>query len=434
MSEYHEFDGKNEDDINQDVNLHSDSEGFGEPAGEQPTEVAESPPAEKPVEEEQSKRSTAVLDLIAGVEEQLEQMRHAQSACVEEIESIESRKQNISDREEEIVQMRSTLDEQESQLQGRQADLDRMHEEVAAKQQAMESQQQDILNREQSITERSEQLSQQQEALASSQDNLNRAQSEFHAEKLSLESERASLRDEMQRLSSNLDEAKARSEQSEQRCEELQREHSELIAQRDTLTASLEATDARVAKAESAIQTVQAESLELSNKLEEAASVIERRDCELEAARGEAAANLKVQEELRGVLTTREDELNDLQGSFELATERLQALANAVAEQAPRLEEGAAAAALCRQYESRIELLNNELKEAQSQSNQTEHNAESDGQYAAAQEELARIRLELEDSIPLDEHQRIIASLESQVSSGSDGESVEDRALRAEYA
>ena len=429
MSEYHEFENSTEHEGEFEANTGSQAE----PQASTPPESEGSSECNQH-EQDHRNRSEEVLDLIAGVERQLEHMRNAQSACVDEIESLEDRKKHISEREKEISDIGDALAERQTHLDEHKGELEQAQRELEASRDQVNRKSEELSEREVAVEERTRELDGRFSEFEAKRSEYEQAQAQLQADRQSFSSEQESLNQERDRLSSELQEAKARAEQADSRCNELSSQHSELVRQIESSSSNLQEAQTRAAQAEEAIEKVQAESIDLARKLEEAASVIERRDFELDEARTEAAASNEVQNELRSEIATREGELNDLQSSFDIATERLQSLANAVAEQAPRLEEGAAAAALCRQHEAKITSLKKELEEAQARATSSGESSASDAQIAAIREDLELARMELEDSIPLDEHQRVVSSLEAQVSAGCDGETTEDRALRAEFS
>ena len=69
-------------------------------------------------------KSAEVLDLIAGVEDQLEKMRNAQTACVEEIDSIENRRQQIITRETELAEFAREFEQKNTEFEARTTELD----------------------------------------------------------------------------------------------------------------------------------------------------------------------------------------------------------------------------------------------------------------------------------------------------------------------
>ena len=359
MSEQHESDDTFESDVESDTPVES-----GE--GSQSVQGGGSPRSD-----ENRKRSAEVLDLIAGVEKQLEQMKNAQSACIDEIATLEERKVKVSAREQATEQRVSELDAQDA--------------EIETMRQALE-----------------------------------KSRSELETAEASLKSERETLQQDRERITAESEQASRRIEAADAKCIELKTELATHSEELKTTSVTLE--------------KIKSESLELSSKLEEAAGVIESRDLQVEEARAETASTKLSHAEMERSIASRESELSELQDSFDIATERLQALANAVAEQAPRLEEGAASAALCQQQEERIQSLGEDLEKSRARVKDFQKVGDGDEALVVAREELERIRSEMEDSIPADEHERVVSSLQSQLSAAVDGAPVGDGEIHEELS
>lgn len=322
-----------------------------------------------------SHRPAEVLELIAGVERQLEQMKNAQSACADEIASLEDRKKAIASREGELASLASELDASRADLENRSSDVERREQGVSEALAEVESKEADCAAREQHVEKRSEEL----EALAGELDSRSKE----------LDAERASLASEKETINESLDEARSRLQETE-----------------------------------SSLTKVQEESLELSSKLEEAAGVIESGEEALAEARAETESVRKSHEGLSDELENKDRELKELQESFDVATERLHALADAVAEQAPKLEEGATAAALCLQQEEQIKGLAADLDEARNKIDSLESIGDGDEALATARNELERLKGEFADSIPIDEHERVVSSLQAKLTGLKSSDSI----------
>lgn len=373
-------------------------------------------------------KSSEVLDLIAGVESQLERMRSAQTACVEEIDSLENRRQEIELRENEIASRESGLAERAAALDGQAADLeergtvlDQRAEAVAGELASIENRTRELDHRDEAFEQRAAGLEDERERLEVERAGLERERESFDEERIRLVNDQAAARAESAAL-------RSRAETMESEFTALEEERERLERRAVELNDALEAMTNRVDAAESSAKDVENELVELTERLEQAASAIEARDARIregEAALEELQAEFDGVEsersELRESRDRRELEFAELQSNLDLATDRLHALSEAVAEQAPRLEEGATAIALCRQQEQRIEELTTQLSNARNELNRAQGANDPEGLLASTREELERVRMELEAMIPLDEHRRVVASLEASRARDTDG-------------
>ena len=349
-----------------DVSSDRNGDGPGEPAaGRDSTPIG--PPGPSPI------RSDEVLDLISSVEDQLQRMRSAQSERVAEVETLEQRRHRIDDLTRE--------------LDRRQAESQRT----------------------------ADQLEQRESALRDRGEALERSMAELESGESELAEARASFASESSTLHERLAEAESGKADVLGRCTRLEEQCSELLEANRDLEASALRNQQDARERDEVEHALRADLLatrsdreHLARELEESNRAVERHQLAIEA---------------------RESELAGLQSDLGTAMERLRNLAEAVAAQAPRLEEGAEALALCHSQQQRIESLSSELSEAR----HALADAGTVGDASALEtcrQELERLRVDLEDSIPHDEHQRVVTALEARLSTASTGSGADADSLQ----
>ena len=344
-------------------------------------------------------RTDEVLDLIAGVEDQLERMRNAQATRVSEIESIEERRQSLETREAEVAEIGRQLEQRQGELESRRCELDEFEVRLEESRTTMDSATDEIARRERELDERTQRF-----VLAENE--LNERRSAFEKRLADLERERDVLASDRNAFAADraamlaeLAALRGRTEELESLRSNHHRERDALAGRIEELTSTLDSMSDRAAVAEEHAAQLDQQALDLSANLEQAADAIEVRDAQI------AERDMRISE--------RQAEFEELQGNLELATDKLQSLAAALAEQAPRIEEEAAAAALCRQQEGRLAILSEELAAARAEITRLERTDDPEDLLSSTREELHRVRLELDEMIPLDEHRRVVASLEA---------------------
>jgi chromosome segregation ATPase len=373
-------------------------------------------------------KSAEVLDLIAGVENQLEKMRNAQTACVEEIDSIENRREEIRTRENEITEIARQFEEKNTEFETRVSEFEERERHLDQRQATLELTMKELETRERGYEERNSQFEQLQAGIDSTRQQidsdraiLNRDREQFEQERQTMVSERAAVTAELASLKNSF-------ETMENEYIALGVEREALSNRVDELNDSFEQMVARVTEAETNAGNLENEMVGLTSKLEQAATAIEDRDARiterdetLAEFRGKVGSLESERTDLNDMIEKREVEFNELQGNLAIATDRLQSLAEAVAEQAPRLEEGATAVALCRQQEQRLKALSHDLSEARAEIGRVQSAKDPEGLLAAAREELQRVRMEVDEMIPLDEHRRVVSSLEAKAAEAGGG-------------
>jgi chromosome segregation ATPase len=384
-------------------------------------------------------KSAEVLDLIAGVESQLEKMRNAQNACVEEIDSIENRRQEISNRENEISELGREFESKNSDFETRVAEFDDRERHLEQRQATIELTMNELETRERGFEERNSQFQQVQAGIDATRQQIDSDRAILSRDRETFDQERQSLVNERTAVSAELASLKNSFEMMENEYIALGVEREALSNRVDELNESFEQVTSRVNDAEGKAGILENEMTDLTSKLDQAATAIEDRDARL-SEREETVAQFKEKVgslesergELHGRIEKREIELDELQGNLVIATDRLQSLAEAVAEQAPRLEEGATAVALCRQQEQRLKTLSQDLTEARAEIGRVQSAKDPDGILAGAREELQRVRMEIEEMIPLDEHRRVVSSLEAKCAKGVEAGGGVDPAVSVE--
>ena len=438
MFEHHDIDDHGPEESG-NASEHHDSESTTEAFN---GSDAGSTPSVTPSDADGRTRTSEVLDLIAGVENQLEQMRSAQTACADEIDSIETRRQEIADREQELVDLGRQFDERRDSLDDRAREMDDRESRLGDRKTELDAIAGDLESREQGHEQRRAEFERMQESFDADRARFESERAALLHDREQFEQEREVLSAERVAAEAEVTALKARTEEIETTFHALNQERDALTTRVAELTESRQELESRANTAEGRASTLETEMIDLSSKLEDAASAIERRDEEIaghrasiDKARSETEELENRHADLTTRLSDRDAELEDLQASLKLATERLQSLADAVSEQAPRLEEGATAIALCRQQEQRMKTLNEELASAREEIRNLGNSNDPDGVLDSTREELSRLRAEIEEMIPLDEHSRVVNSLESRLADASEGSSdVEagDEALRRE--
>lgn len=351
------------------------------------------PPGPSPI------RSDEVLELISSVENQLQHMRSAQSERVAEIETLEDRRLHVED--------------QGRELDRRQAEHQRAAEALEHRRASLESELGSLARREQALAAQAEEhsahcleLERREGALRDRGEELDRSIADLESRESEFAEARASFASESSTLQERLAEAESAKADSLGRCTRLEQQCSELLAANRELEAAALRNEQEARERDEGERALHAELAasrsdgeQLARELEEANQAVERHQLAVEA---------------------RESELAGLQSDLGTAMERLRSLAEAVAAQAPRLEEGAEALALCRSQRQRIESLSNELSEARRALADAGPEADASA-LETCRQELERLRADLEDSIPHDEHQRVVAALEARLSTGPQG-------------
>ena len=368
-------------------------------------------------------RSDEVLDLIASVETQLEQMRTAQSDRVGEIETLEARRNRIGEQEQKLEERGKALAQSEQALQERLSEFETQSTALEDRSRTFESSQAQHQADIERLDSRSSELDRRQEEIDGLVRDIDDRRASIDSASRALENDRAQFESEKASVEESIQDAQASVAAYENRCSELEQEVSELRSRHDDLADRFEQSQFECSESEkrhgdlqSELEQFRNDSLDLSEKLESAASVIEEKENQIESARSELQGLESERDSALETIAEREQELSQLQSNLELAMNRLQSLATAVAEQGPQLEEGAAAIALCRSQQERLEALSGELEEARSRLADPAL-GDLDSTMASAREEIDRLRTDLEDSIPVDEHNRVVAALETQIDS-----------------
>ena len=388
-------------------------------------------------------RSDEVLDLIASVETQLEQMRTAQSDRVGEIETLESRRNRISEQELQLEERGRGLERSEQELQGRLSEFETQASAFEQRAAAFESSRNQYEADVEKLDSRASDLDRHQAQIDEMMREIDDRRASIDSSLSELENDRTQFESERSAIDEGIRDAQASVSAYENRCGELEQEVSELRSRHDELAERLKQSQFECTESQKQhgdlrdeLNQFRSDSLDLSAKLESAASVIEGQEQQIESARSELQSIESERDSALRTIAERDQELSQLQSNLELAMNRLQSLATAVSEQGPQLEEGAAAIALCRSQQERLESLSTELEDARSRLADPDL-GDLDATMAAAREEIDRLRTDLEDSIPIDEHNRVVAALENQVDSAasvSGLSEVDENAIRAQLA
>ena len=416
----------------------------GSPSEADAPSLAESVDSSQPDTSRPSRiRSDEVLDLITSVENQLEQMRSAQSDRVTEIEDLESRRSRIDEQADQIQNRQQQLEQGEHDLQERLEEFNARFEEFSERKREMEDASARHLTAVDECERRAADLDQREQKFDAMIQDLEQRRSDIEDSAKTLEQDRSKFVSERSEIEAEIRDAEASMQAYESRCSELETEVGELRARHEEITSRLDQSQSEFNDSEQQRSGLQAEleqfrndTLELSGKLDSAAGCIDELELNLESARGDLRDIETERDSALKVVADRDQELSELQSNLELAMNRLQSLATAVAEQGPQLEEGAAAIALCRTQQERLSALSTELESVRAQL-QDPALVDPEGAVSEAREEIDRLRTDLEDSIPVDEHQRVVSALESRLASAPKTEGMtedDENAFRAQLA
>jgi len=360
-----------------------------------------------------SNSTNEVMDLIASVEDQLEKMKSAQVNRSHEIESLESRRADLARREKEIACESERLGTLELDLETRSLSLID-HEAACAERAvsmevmrtALDADAEDMLRRERDLADIQERSScerneivLEQGRLAGERDELERARVEFDVE--------------ADRLKAELVSAHQAIAETESIRAALEDQADRLHARHDQMSSSMEESNARAESFRSEVESLKSGSIELVSELQSAADAIKRLEAdrvEIDDELNNCRADLeRSNESARSAI----EERDEIKANLELAMDRLQALAQAVSEQAAELDEGAVAISRCRELEERMETLSRELEEAHDRLDRDARASETDDSesLARAEEELHRLRTELESCVTLVDHESAVQNL-----------------------
>jgi chromosome segregation ATPase len=396
----------------------------GSPSEVDTSSLAESVDSSQPDTSRPSRiRSDEVLDLITSVENQLEQMRSAQSDRVTEIESLETRRSRIDEQAGLIEGRQQQLAQGERDLQARLEEFNAEFEEFSERKHDMEEASARHLTDVDECARRTSELDQREQKFDAMIQEIDQQRSEIEDSSRRLEQDQSKFASERSEIEEDIRSSESAMEAYQSRCGELEGEVGKLRDRHDEIASRLEQSQTEFSDSENQRSDLQAEleqfrndTLDLSGKLESAAECIDELELNLESARGELRAIESERDSALEVVSDRDQELSELQSNLELAMNRLQSLASAVAEQGPQLEEGAAAIALCRTQQDRLSALSTELESVRTQL-QDPALTDPEGAVSEARSEIDRLRTDLEDSIPVDEHHRVVSALESRLAS-----------------
>lgn len=431
-----------------------------------------------------------VMNLIASVEDQLEKMKSAQANRSSEIQTLESRREDLSRREQSICEESKRLETLELELTSRLEDLVKREnrcierdESLEIMRSALESDSGDMIRREQEITdlrarfeEDKTEIVLERGRLSGERAELENARVDFGIEadqlkaelesarqavadtesiRASLEEQADGLRRQHEQMNSTLEESNSRAESFKAEAESLKTSSLELVAElesarqsvadtesirasfaeqadrlREEMDSSLEESNSRVESFKAESESLKSGTLELAAELESAAGVIEKLESEhLEITSELQSCRSELDDSARSAMSAIK-ERDEIKANLELAMDRLQALAQAVSDQASQFDEGAIAISRCRELEERMVTLSRDLEEAHDQLN---HAPAPQGDFDSeellqSQEELARLRAELESCVSLAEHESMVKTLNERLEQVSERSSTDEDA------
>ncbi len=370
---------------------------------------------EKSTEGRSPGAADGVMDLIASVEDQLEKMKSAQVNRSSEIETFESRRDDLVRREQGVQSEEERLETLENELETRLADLVERENHCAEQNESMErlrcalsADSDDMACREKDFADTRARFEVEKNELMLEQGRIAGERAEIERARDDFEVEARHLKDALQSAHQSVKDTESIRATLEDQADQLREEHQ-------NMSSRVEESDSRADSFKAEAESLQAGSIELAKQLESAAGMIEeleseRAGChdELDSCRSQLCVS---EESARSAILERDE----IKASLEIAMDRLQALAEAVAEQASQLDEGAIAISRCHELEERMTTLSRELEEAHDQSNHGPAGGTDTDLPTRPQEELDRLRAELDSSVSRADHEAVVTELNARI-------------------
>lgn len=257
---------------------------------------------------EKASQEMDVISLIDDVERHLSTIRTAQSKQVEEFASLASRMQDVEQGEQELSQHLQEMDAERIRMEEERRSIEIARSESEEAQTALDRSQQEL-------NTQSEQIEADRDSLRVSHEELTKREEEINVQVQELE---------------------AQTEKSKQRMNELESEHEQIMSEKANAEAALRENASKLEEAEQNL----AEAVERASTFESHCQELDER-CES---------------------LSKETEVS--RSKLRLAGERLVELAEVVSQQAPQLEQGAAAMAAMQEQARTIAELEQQLSEA----------------------------------------------------------------------
>lgn len=296
-----------------------------------------------------------VLDILASVEDQLERLRGLQHDHDGQLTSLEERSHQLEESERHLSEQHDHLQQQQTSLQQQQHELDQHRQQLQGRQQELEHTQREIhetrshLDRQRAEIDASHQ--QLMAELEQREAAVNQQKHEVDQQRQGMEARESQLREEVD----------ARTQQLREAAEELQSRQQNLDALQQSfeqMQGELNHERERAEHTHNELQSHQSRVQQLEASVHDAGERAAHLQQELE----EQTASLGGQvEELRNQVQQRDTEIDDHRSKLDTAAERLTGLSQALKEQEPRVEQGAAAMAMVQQQRQQIERLTQQL-------------------------------------------------------------------------
>ncbi len=281
-----------------------------------------------------------VLDIIAGVENQLARLKTARQSQESEIKALSERYEAIASAEQELESARKTIEEEQNRLAEEQQKLEAARNALETDRAAWNEQHD---QQEAALRQQREDLNKRETALNEQREQLAAREQELESQRSALDHERAAFAEERQELT--------------QRVEQAESNVGELMPQLEQARTELEERESKLAREREQSQSLQRELDSLRREQAGSTERITSLEKDLEDRREKLSSLEKECETLRTKLADRQQHL-------ELAGQKLTELSRALEEQNDQLEQGAAAMALAEQQQREIRELKSRLESA----------------------------------------------------------------------
>jgi chromosome segregation ATPase len=370
-----------------------------------------------PTEDEPRKTTDDVMDLIASVEDQLEKMKSAQVNRSSEIETLESRRENLTNREQGIQTKSKRLEKLELELETRLENIVERENQCSERNLSVERMSSALAADSDDMSRREKELSDLRAEFEEGRNNIVLEQGRLAGERAELEAARADFEVEADQLKNELESAHEAVSATESIRVSLEEQADHLRTEHEQMMHRIEESDSRADSFKVEVESLQAGTIELAGQLESAADVIEKLESERAGIDDEMKSCMSQRDESYESARSAIDERDEIKASLEMAMDRLQALAQAVSEQASQLDEGAMAISRCRELEERMVTLSRELEEAHDQMNHaTATVGDLDPELLSrSNEELSRLKAELESCVSRADHDSVVNELNARI-------------------
>ncbi|TVQ52877.1 MAG: hypothetical protein EA377_09260, partial [Phycisphaerales bacterium] len=299
--------------------------------GEQTADVSTSTPSAR-------EQGDQVLDIIAGVENQLARLKNARQSQEAEVKALSERYEAIASAEQELESARKTIEEEQNRLAEERQKLEAAQNALDTDRAAWNEQHD---QQEATLRQQREDLNKRETALNEQREQLVSREMELEAQRSALDNERAAFAEERQELTKRVEQAESNV--------------GELMPQLEQARTELEERESKLAQEREQSQSLQRELDSLRSEHGESTERITSLEKDLEDRQQKLNSLESECESLRTKLADRQQHL-------ELAGQKLTELSQALEEQNEQLEQGAAAMALAEQQQREIRELKSRLE------------------------------------------------------------------------